>query len=110
LAFALGMFIPLQLNTPLIVGGLLNHWFNKSTKNAKLNKARVNRGILVGSGFIAGAAIFGVLGAFLLFFNVDLDLKIWAHEAKGSQILAFFAFLGLIGYFVWESFRAKEND
>ena len=110
LAFALGMFIPLQLNTPLIVGGLLNHWFSKSTKNTKLNKARVNRGILIGSGFIAGAAIFGVLGAFLLFFNVDLDLKIWTHEARGSQILAFFAFLGLIGYFVWESFKAKEND
>jgi len=110
LAFALGMFIPLQLNTPLIVGGLLNHWFSKSTKNTKLNTARVNRGILISSGFIAGAAIFGVIGAFLLFFDIDLDLGIWEDEAKGAQILALFAFLGLLGYFIWESFRAKEND
>lgn len=110
LAFALGMFIPLQLNTPLVVGGLLNHWFNKSTKNEKLNTARVNRGILISSGFIAGAAIFGVIGAFLLFFDINLDLGIWEAEARGSQILALIAFLGLLGYFIWESFRAKEND
>ena len=110
LAFALGMFIPLQLNTPLIVGGLLNNWFSKSTKNEKLNTARVNRGILISSGFIAGAAIFGVIGAFLLFFNIDLDTHLWPEEAKGAQIVAFFAFIGLLTYFIWESFRAKEED
>ncbi len=110
LAFALGMFIPLDLNTPLVVGGLLNHWFNKSTKNEKLNTARSNRGILIASGFIAGAAIFGVVGAFLLFFNVNLDTHLWEEGARGAQIVAFLAFIGLIGYFVWESFRAKEND
>jgi len=110
LAFALGMFIPLDLNTPLVVGGLLNHWFNKSTKNEKLNTARSNRGILIASGFIAGAALFGVVGAFLLFFNVNLDTHLWAEGAKGAQIVALIAFLCLIGYFIWESFRAKEND
>lgn len=110
LAFALGMFIPLDLNTPLVVGGLLNHWFNKSTKNEKLNTARSNRGILIASGFIAGAALFGVVGAFLLFFNVNLDLHIWPEGARGAQIVAFIAFLCLIGYFIWDSFRAKEND
>jgi putative OPT family oligopeptide transporter len=110
LAFALGMFIPLDLNTPLVVGGLLNHWFNKSTKNEKLNTARSNRGILIASGFIAGAAIFGVIGAFLLFFNVNLDSHLWAEGAKGAQVVALLAFITLIAYFIWESFRAKEND
>ncbi|HNW70472.1 MAG TPA: oligopeptide transporter, OPT family [Bacteroidales bacterium] len=110
LAFALGMFIPLDLNTPLVVGGLLNHWFNKSTKNEKLNTARSNRGILIASGFIAGAALFGVVGAFLLFFDINLDTHLWAEGAKGAQIVALIAFLCLIGYFIWESFRAKEND
>jgi putative OPT family oligopeptide transporter len=110
LAFALGMFIPLDLNTPLVVGGLLNHWFNKSTKNEKLNTARSNRGILIASGFIAGAAIFGVVGAFLLFFNVNLDSHLWEEGAKGAQIVALVAFIALIAYFIWESFRAKEND
>ncbi len=110
LAFALGMFIPLDLNTPLVVGGLLNHWFNKSTKNEKLNTARSNRGILIASGFIAGAALFGVVGAFLLFFNVKLDTHLWSEDASGAQILALAAFLALIGYFIWESFRAKQDD
>ncbi len=67
LAFALGMFIPLSLNTPLVVGGLLNHWFNKSSKSKKLNNARSQRGVLIASGFIAGAAIFGILGALIIF-------------------------------------------
>ncbi len=116
LAFALGMFIPLQLNTPLVVGGLLNHWFNKSTKNEKLNSARNNRGILISSGFIAGAALFGVIGAVILFITGDensMNLVNWANVTNGetiAEILAIVAFAGLIGYFIWESFRAKEDD
>jgi len=114
LAFALGMFIPLQLNTPLVVGGLLNHWFNKSTKDAKLNNARIQRGILIASGFIAGAALFGVIGAMIIFFTGNPDavnLKVWSSEGSlGAQITAIIAFIGLIAYFVWESFRAKADD
>lgn len=114
LAFALGMFIPLPLNTPLVVGGLLNHWFTKSTKNEKLANSRIQRGILISSGFIAGAAIFGVIGAFIIFFTNDgnaMNLNVWpAEDAVGAQITALVAFIALIGYFVWESFRAKEND
>ncbi|MEZ4907732.1 MAG: oligopeptide transporter, OPT family [Saprospiraceae bacterium] len=110
LAFALGMYLPLDLNTPLVVGGLLNHWFSKSTKNKKINEARVNRGILISSGFIAGAALFGVIGAFLLFFGVNLDTHLWPEEANGAQIVGLLAFIGLLAYFVWESFRAKEED
>jgi len=115
LAFALGMFIPLQLNTPLVVGGLLNHFFNKN-KNEKLAKARHNRGILISSGFIAGAALFGVLGAVILFITGkedSMNLVNWASIPNGAaiaEILAFVAFALLIVYFVWESFRAKEDD
>ncbi len=114
LAFALGMFIPLPLNTPLVVGGLLNHWFTKSSKNEKLANARVQRGILISSGFIAGAALFGVIGAFIIFFSGDgevLNLKVWSSDTStGSQVTALIAFLGLLGYFAWESFRAKEEE
>jgi putative OPT family oligopeptide transporter len=114
LAFALGMFIPLDLNTPLVVGGLLNNWFAKSTKREKLNNSRIQRGTLIASGFIAGAAIFGVIGAFIIFFtgqNDVLDLKIWSDEGStGAQVTAIVAFLALIGYFIWESFRAKEEE
>jgi putative OPT family oligopeptide transporter len=114
LAFALGMFIPLPLNTPLIVGGLLNHWFSKSTKNEKLNNARVQRGILISSGFIAGAALFGVVGAFIIFFTGNseaVNLNVWQDpNGKGAQITAMVAFVALLAYFVWESFKAKEED
>jgi putative OPT family oligopeptide transporter len=121
LAFALGMFIPLSLNTPLIVGGLLNHWFTKSTKDEKVNNARIQRGTLISSGFIAGAALFGVIGAFLLFFNVDLNMHFfqvldkdnnWIFEEGNiwPEVVAIITFIGLIAYFVWESFRAKVED
>ncbi len=114
LAFALGMFIPLPLNTPLVVGGLLNHWFSKSTKDAKLNEARLQRGILISSGFIAGAAIFGVIGALIIFFTNKsdaVDLKVWANDTgPGAQLLALLAFTVLLAYFVWESFRAKKEE
>ncbi|NLO70051.1 MAG: oligopeptide transporter, OPT family [Porphyromonadaceae bacterium] len=114
LAFALGMFIPLQLNTPLIVGGLLNQWFNRSSKNTKLNNARHQRGILISSGFIAGAALFGVIGALIIFITQQkdvLDLKVWEDPTgTGAQVAAIIAFLALIGFFIWESFKAKEED
>ncbi len=116
LAFALGMFIPLQLNTPLVIGGLLSHWFSKSSKNEKLVNARNQRGILISSGFIAGAALFGVIGAVILFITGkedSMNLVNWTNITNGeniSQIIAFVAFALLIAYFVWESFRAKEDD
>jgi putative OPT family oligopeptide transporter len=114
LAFALGMFIPLQLNTPLVVGGLLNHWINKSSKDQEISNARHQRAILISSGFIAGAALFGVIGALIIFFTNKgdaLNLKLWENpEGIGAQIVALFAFIGLIAYFVWDSMRAKKDN
>ncbi len=114
LAFALGMFIPLPLNTPLIVGGLLNHHINKSSKSKELNNARHQRAILIASGFIAGAALFGVLGALIIFTTGNsnaLNLNVWGDPSgTGAQIIALFAFIGLVSYFVWESKRAKKDD
>lgn len=114
LAFALGMFIPLPLNTPLIVGGLLNHWVNKSTKDKDLNGARNQRAILISSGFIAGAALFGVIGALIIFLTGKgdvLNLGVWADpNGIGAQVTAIVAFALLIAYFVWEVKRAKKED
>lgn len=115
LAFALGMFIPLQLNTPLIVGGLLNHWINnKKGKDEELKNARHQRAILISSGFIAGAALFGVLGALIIFLKEDnnaLNSNLWVNpDGIGAQITALFAFIGLVAYFIWETKRAKKDD
>jgi len=113
LAFALGMFIPLQLNTPLVVGGLLNHWINKSSKDKELNNSRHQRAILIASGFIAGAALFGVIGALIIFFtskNDVLNLGLWGNpDGVGAQITAFFALIALLAFFVWNSMRAKKE-
>lgn len=116
LAFALGMFIPLDLNTPLIVGGLIAHFVKKSTKNNKLSEARSQRGTLIASGFIAGAALFGVLGALIMFINnmgwasINLNLNVWDEGSVGAEITALIAFIALIGYFVWDIMRAKVED
>ena len=113
LAFALGMFIPLPLNTPLVVGGLLNHWINKRSKDPELNNARHQRAILIASGFIAGAALFGVIGALVIFITGNgnaLNLGVWEDpEGTGAQVTALVAFIALIGYFIWESMREKSN-
>ena len=114
LAFALGMFIPLPLNTPLVVGGLLNHWINKRSKDKELNNARHQRAILIASGFIAGAALFGVVGALIIFLSDNpnaVNLNVWQDpHGTGAQVTALVAFIALIGYFVWEAMRAKKDD
>jgi len=119
LAFALGMFIPLPLNTPMLVGGLLNHWVNRNKDKAdedgkKLIAKRHQRGILVASGFIAGGALFGVLGALIIFItgeNDALNVGLWTDPTgRGAQITALCAFIGLVGYFIWETMRAKKED
>jgi putative OPT family oligopeptide transporter len=110
LAFALGMFIPLELNTPLIVGGLINHFVSKSSKDKELANARVQRGTLIASGFIAGAALFGVFGAIWLFFGVKLDMHVWDNNEHGAELFALLAFIVLIAYFVWDTVRIKKVD
>jgi len=116
LAFALGMFIPLDLNTPLLIGGLISHYVKKSTNDTKLAEARSQRGTLIASGFIAGAALFGVLGAILLFINnmgwanINLNLGIWGEESLGGEILGLFAFIVLIAYFIWDIMQAKKEE
>ena len=119
LAFALGMYLPLHLNTPLIVGGLVAHFISKSSKDEKLVTARNQQGTLIASGFMAGAAIFGVIGAFLIFFNIfgkEFNLvdtlfgTIGWGKSWGSEFLGFVMFALLMVYFVWETLRAKKED
>lgn len=63
LAFCLGMFIPLSLNTPMLVGGAVSYFVSNSSKDKKVNDARRDRGTLISSGLIAGGALFGVFAA-----------------------------------------------
>jgi hypothetical protein len=110
LAFALGMYLPLHLNTPLIVGGLVAHFVNKSSKDKKVVDARMQRGTLIASGFIAGAAIFGIIGALLMNVVGDMNLGIWEHSDAGFEWLALVAFALLVLYMRWDTYRAKVDD
>lgn len=108
LPFSLGMFIPLQLNTPLLVGGIISHIVSTRSKDAAVNSARKDRGTLVASGFIAGGALMGVISAILRFFNVNYVNAQW-FESHSAELLGLVMFLILCGYLIWESLRAKPE-
>lgn len=108
LAFALGMFIPMQLNAPLVVGGLVA-WYIQRSKNAELGKARANRGTLIASGFIAGGALMGVVSAILTFVGFKLKLDGWAGT-NSAEWLALGMYILLMIFFVRYSRRAKIGD
>ena len=108
LPFALGMFIPMELNAPLVVGGLVA-WAVNRHKNPAQAKANSNRGTLIASGFIAGGALMGVVSAVLAFAGLDLNLTGWAGSA-GAQWLGIIMYLAIIVYFIWHARRAKIEE
>lgn len=108
LAFALGMFIPLELNTPLLIGGAINWHVGSRSKDQALNNARLEKGTLLSSGFIAGGALMGVVSAALRFAGVDLYQADWAGS-KGAEVLAIVMYLALMAYLTYSSLRAKKE-
>ncbi|WP_295936909.1 oligopeptide transporter, OPT family [uncultured Alistipes sp.] len=109
LAFALGMLIPMSLNAPLVVGGLVAWFVSNRSKDGALNKARFDRGTLIASGFIAGGALMGVVSALLTYFEVDWAFKSWA-ASNAAEWLGLVMYLVLIGYFAWHTLRAKKEE
>ena len=104
LAFCLGMFIPLSLNTPMLVGGAIAYFVSNSSNDQKVNDARRDRGTLLSSGLIAGGALFGVFAAITRFAGFEYVNPL----SEGlTQILGCVAYLLLIGYLIWDSKRAK---
>ena len=108
LAFALGMFIPIDLNLPLLVGGAISWYVSTRSKDAKVNAARQDKGTLVASGFIAGGALMGVVSAILKFANVDLYLSSW--NAQYGEAVAIVPYLALIGFLIWASMKTDKNQ
>jgi hypothetical protein len=129
LAFALGLYLPLHLNTPLLVGGIVAHLVSKSSKNEKLNTARKERGTLLASGFIAGGALMGVIVAFISFFGREvfklgsdwslmktLGTETW-HTGQirilgflNAEILGFIMFALILIYLYWDAKRASAVE
>ena len=99
LAFALGMFIPMELNVPLVVGGAINWYVTTRTKDEKKNKERGEMGNLIASGFIAGGALMGVVSAILRFGGVSFDYEAWWANPL-SELCSLVAYVLLIAYFI----------
>ena len=99
LPFALGMFIPLELNIPLLVGGAVHSYVVSRSKDAAVNKARDEKGTLIASGFIAGGALMGVVSALLRFGGVNLINESWLANPL-SEVCSLAAYILLILYFI----------
>jgi len=108
LAFALGMFIPMELNAPLLIGGAISWYVSTRSKDKSLNTARHEKGTLLASGFIAGGALMGVVSAGMRFGGIDLMNPEWV-ESNGAQWLGIVMYGAIIGYLIWDSMRAKKN-
>lgn len=109
LAFALGMFIPMELNTPLLMGGAISWFVGSRSKDAALNRARIEKGTLLASGFIAGGALMGVVSAALRFGGLNFVNETWLHNNL-SEVLAVVMYILLIVYLGYSSLKAKKED
>ena len=107
LAFALGMFIPLELNLPLLVGGAVNWYVTTRSKDEKVNAERGEKGTLLASGFIAGGALMGVVSAAMRFGGINLVNETWLSNPM-SQLLSLVVYLLLITYLVKASMKIKK--
>ena len=110
LAVALGMFIPLELNTPLVVGGAISWWVTTRSKDKAVNEARGERGTLIASGFIAGGALMGVISALMRFGNLNFVSESWMMNPL-SEVVALIAYVLLILYFIRATkVNPKKNE
>ena len=114
LAFCLGMFIPLDLNLPLLLGGAISWFVSTRSKDASVNAARQEKGTLVASGFIAGGALMGVLSAILKFAQVDWFLEGWntvlpGRVASNAQAIAVLPLVAICAYMIYASMRRDRK-
>lgn len=107
LAFALGMFIPIDLNLPLLIGGAISWFVASRSKDSQVNAERHEKGTLIASGFIAGGALMGVVSAILKFANVDLFLTSW--HAEYGEAVALLPYIGIIAFIIGVAMKVNEK-
>ena len=108
LAFALGMFIPLELNLPLLVGGAINWYVTTRSKDEKINSERGEKGTLLASGFIAGGALMGVVSAAMRFGGINLVNEGWLANPL-SELVSLVAYALLIVYLLKASMNIQKK-
>ena len=109
LAFALGMYLPIELNTPLIVGGLVAHLVSTRSTNDEVNTRRRERGTLVASGFIAGGALMGVVSALIALPGWNERLNTHVAERPIGEVISIVLFLALCLYVYYESKKGAPD-
>ena len=107
LAFALGMFIPIDLNLPLLVGGAISWFVSTRSSDEKVNAARQEKGTLIASGFIAGGALMGVVSAILKFANVDMYMTEW--QAAYGETIAILPYIAIIAFITGAAMKIKTD-
>ena len=112
LAFCLGMFIPIDLNLPLLLGGAISWYVSTRSKDAAVNTARQEKGTLIASGFIAGGALMGVVSAILKFAKVDWFMNAWntvapGHVASGAEAVAILPLIAICAYMICSSLKKE---
>ena len=110
LAFCLGMFIPIDLNLPLLLGGAISWWVGSRSKDKKINDDRVKKGTLIASGFIAGGALMGVVSAIIKFAGADLFMHKWntckdGALCSGAEAVAIVPLILLVVYMIKASLK-----
>ena len=108
LAFALGMFIPLELNLPLLVGGAINWYVTTRSKDERVNNERGEKGTLLASGFIAGGALMGVVSAAMRFGGINLVNDAWLANPM-SELASLVAYALLIFYLIKASMNIQKK-
>jgi putative OPT family oligopeptide transporter len=103
LIFALGMYLPLELNTPALVGGWISHMINKrSVREGGTTGSRMReRGVIIASGLMAGGALGGVFGAALRLFpwyKEELVRSPWYDSTVTTNVVSLVGFIGLCVY------------
>ena len=106
LAFSLGMFIPMQLNAPLLVGGLISWFVSSRSKDEAVNTARQERGTLLASGFIAGGALLGVVSAGMRFFGFEYTCTFGETQLQTTGLIVYIL---LLSWFTWSCLKAKKD-
>ncbi len=104
LPFALGMFIPIELNLPLLIGGAVSWYVGSRSKDAALNAERSEKGTLIASGFIAGGALMGVVSAILRFANVDVFME----PSPWTEPVAIIPYAAIIIFMIYASMKKDK--
>ena len=104
LPFALGMFIPIDLNMPMLIGGAVSWYVGSRSKDQDLNNERTEKGTLIASGFIAGGALMGVVSAILRFAEVDMFMK----PSPWTEPVAIIPYAAIIIYMIYAALKTRK--